>query len=1371
MQNFKRPEIRAFSSHTCLILISYLLTLSLIPTPVVRAQGDLYSFPSGAIGPAGNLAYNPPILFELSPQIVTVSPGQTVTFTVRYQTWTPPEMGTPAVIWQLFAIVSWTPKWPPPASYYVPLYDGAPGRYPGVSQTQSFSVTVPSTPGTYYIWFCYNLHYSMGQAITEFTNPLPLPAHIKIIVRSSEGNEVLKLPAGAWYPGDLSPHTILLDINVAGQGQVAIVTPGQTISVSYTMQIFANPSTPGEIRQAFFGYSWASSWPPLDAHTEIYNGMPGPYPGVTKTDTFNIKVPTQPGSYNIWLLGGSEYNMHDAVVAHKNPPTVLPHAKIIVQQQEYYLKADFSGAVINGQALSGSNPEIKVQAGAALKGYLEVSLDNNRGGPWITPVIGTQSWTRNNFYCVISDAPTGKSRQRYTFSLTAPSTPGTYYIGMFAGWMYTCDEVASNDHPALFGDGDDVWDMPIQGWEEVIANGQASTGPYKMPGRAIRIIVYVAHGGITEFTYVSGNVIIPRGGMSDRVNVKYLCDTNPANGWNTDLRFNDANWLEGRTPIGIGEDRFIRTKLPFNDLYVRKIFLIDKICRNAILSIASDDGADVWINGKKILNDLNSVHGPGYWNYRLNITDHLKMGENLLAVHVKNSAGGPCYFDFELLLQEDGLEDIVFNFIKGRLNPDGGFSNDHIDDTFYATSILKILNSINVIDKEKVGFWILSHKFMYGDFGNWVAWQHPAVESLKNLGLELDSESTERLITVLINWRSSDGSWGSNLWDTWHAVEALASLNALNRIRDWERTVSFIKSLQRGDGGFSNRPGETTYLRFTFYAIRSLQLLNAVNSIDRGKAISFIKSCYKNGGFSDRPGWGEWVESTYWGVESLEILNSLNEVDSGKIADKAISWLGDKGSTGYLYGDYCVVMTLRILNKLDLLDKVKLVNNVMNFQNIIDGGFKYGSRLYDTEHALRILSNMGMLNRVDEKKIEQWVSSQPFYYWSTGDIHSAIYCLKTLNALQKADVKKVVDELLKHQLPDGGFGGDENWRESNLWETYLAIDTLHMLNRISSINKENVINYVLSLRKPDGSFRYSRSEENYDRATPLAVTILTSLEEAHRIDEKTINWIIKNQREDGGFGDILNTYLSLRALRDVGRLDNTILTKAVNYALSLQNLDGGFGWWRGDMWSWLDSTDYATGSLKISTKIDKYFILVSSQYGVATGSGWYKTGETATISISSIIVEKDFFTNAIFEGWRLDGSIVSTSPTYSFVVDRPITLVASWRTEVKPFTIGLMTVVILIVIVPVTVIIAKRRKPTLPRAQPPPQPSIPPPLPILPSKESETEKEIKKYEEYLEKLEQLRKEGEVSETVYEKLKEEYEKKIEELIGKMRSEVK
>jgi len=168
----------------------------------------------------------------------------------------------------------------------------------------------------------------------------------------------------------------------------------------------------------------------------------------------------------------------------------------VMGQTNYYLKVDFSSANVNGKTLSASDPTITVSPGSRITGYLEVIIDNNRGGSWITPVIGTASWKRGWYASISGDAPTGKSTQKFSFDLTAPSTPGTYYIGIFTGWMYSCDEVASNDHPAKFGDGDDVWDMPSQGWEEVIRNGVASTGPYHLPGRAIRIVVSQTTGNI-----------------------------------------------------------------------------------------------------------------------------------------------------------------------------------------------------------------------------------------------------------------------------------------------------------------------------------------------------------------------------------------------------------------------------------------------------------------------------------------------------------------------------------------------------------------------------------------------------------------------------------------------------------------------------------------------------------------------------------------------------------------------------------------------------------------------------------------------------------------------------------------------------------
>lgn len=170
-----------------------------------------------------------------------------------------------------------------------------------------------------------------------------------------------------------------------------------------------------------------------------------------------------------------------------------PEPTLVAPEQ---LTVDFSSAKVNEQSLVGDNPMISATPGENLRGYLEVTVNNQQPGNYITPVIGTCSWGRvisgepQGWYEGIEYwVPTGSSIQRFDFEFTAPEEPGVYYIGVFAGWMYKESEVAANDHPARFGDHDDVWDMPLAGWDELIQYGRASSGPYHMPGRAIKVIV------------------------------------------------------------------------------------------------------------------------------------------------------------------------------------------------------------------------------------------------------------------------------------------------------------------------------------------------------------------------------------------------------------------------------------------------------------------------------------------------------------------------------------------------------------------------------------------------------------------------------------------------------------------------------------------------------------------------------------------------------------------------------------------------------------------------------------------------------------------------------------------------------------------
>jgi hypothetical protein len=167
-------------------------------------------------------------------------------------------------------------------------------------------------------------------------------------------------------------------------------------------------------------------------------------------------------------------------------PICLPSAQYYLAV-EYPISPGFYFAEVNGVKIYDPSQAVYVKPGDIIEGFFDVRVVNVRGGPWITPVIGTASWTRGSFSCITNDAPDGESIQSYHFRLKAPETPGTYYIGIFAGWMYTCEEVASNDHPPQFNDGDDVWDMSQSDWESIISTGKASK--YGQPGRAIRIVV------------------------------------------------------------------------------------------------------------------------------------------------------------------------------------------------------------------------------------------------------------------------------------------------------------------------------------------------------------------------------------------------------------------------------------------------------------------------------------------------------------------------------------------------------------------------------------------------------------------------------------------------------------------------------------------------------------------------------------------------------------------------------------------------------------------------------------------------------------------------------------------------------------------
>jgi hypothetical protein len=191
----------------CLVLILAVLVSSALALLPVVGESEIVTLPAGCRSyDTSDLGLDQSrLLISLglsgSGQTVYVNPGDTVTGVCTYQIYS--GAGNPNEINQGFFIMSWTPSWPPPSGYYIPIWNGISGVYPGVTNTADFSFRAPTTPGTYYLYWCGGAHYSMQLAVSMYNQQLTLPAHAKIVVAIPSQSITVTCPNGGedWRVG------------------------------------------------------------------------------------------------------------------------------------------------------------------------------------------------------------------------------------------------------------------------------------------------------------------------------------------------------------------------------------------------------------------------------------------------------------------------------------------------------------------------------------------------------------------------------------------------------------------------------------------------------------------------------------------------------------------------------------------------------------------------------------------------------------------------------------------------------------------------------------------------------------------------------------------------------------------------------------------------------------------------------------------------------------------------------------------------------------------------------------------------------------------------------------------------------------------
>ncbi|SIN66705.1 glutaminase family protein [Chitinophaga niabensis] len=113
----------------------------------------------------------------------------------------------------------------------------------------------------------------------------------------------------------------------------------------------------------------------------------------------------------------------------------------------------------------------------------------------------------------------------------------------------------------------------------------------------------------------------------------------PEQGWQ-EPGFNDAAWKTGGAPFS-DDRRTAKTYWNTNDLWVRRTFVLnDNNFNNLFLRINHDDNIDIYLNGKAIYHKEGWVNNYTHLDLQEQLKANLKTGKNVLAFHVRNTAGG-----------------------------------------------------------------------------------------------------------------------------------------------------------------------------------------------------------------------------------------------------------------------------------------------------------------------------------------------------------------------------------------------------------------------------------------------------------------------------------------------------------------------------------------------------------------------------------------------------------------------------------------------------------------------------------------------------------------------------------------------------------
>lgn len=276
----------------------------------------------------------------------------------------------------------------------------------------------------------------------------------------------------------------------------------------------------------------------------------------------------------------------------------------------------------------------------------------------------------------------------------------------------------------------------------------------------------------------------------------------------------------------------------------------------------------------------------------------------------------------------------------------------------------------------------------------------------------------------------------------------------IDTIETIETTIRYIRNRRCRDGGYCFYRLNEPNVADTYYALASLQMLNALPEDDR-KTISFLHTFQnKDGGFSN-------VYVGYRAITSLIILGERPQRDpTGWILSSLRPPSDDirpiESSScflqAYFLTDLCRYLTIPITGNI----RETIINTIL--RNVHhEGGFGSPSAtLADTSYALSILENLGyhdtstrsrlFIHRCEDPEFG-FLAMPGMYPPYLEDIHAGL-CASSLLGERPAFLRSCEVFIMKCFHENGGYVRSVFGGSATLEHTYHALDAMRMITII-----------------------------------------------------------------------------------------------------------------------------------------------------------------------------------------------------------------------------------------------------------------------------------------------------------------------------------